>query len=121
MSHTGIWPDEITCLYSLLHIEDKPNTPLKTTLTHACTHFSLSLHLPHKRAVDRAAVVVHDVLVGGIVRPHVGGSGRGVGTQVVLDFSHAVLGVAQVRDQQGKRGVDVGLGGGDVRGLREPT
>jgi len=87
--------------------------------TLACN--SLFLHLPHKSAVDRAAVVVHDVLVGGIVSPHVGGSGGGVGAKIVLDFSHAVLRVAQVRDQQSQRGVHVGLGSGDIRGLGEPT
>ena len=67
------------------------------------------------------AIVVLHVLVGRDVVPHVGGIVGGVGSEVVLDLSHAVLRVAQVRDEQRQRGVHVGLGGGGVRGLGEPA
>lgn len=46
---------------------------------------------------------------------------RGVGAQIPLDFRNTVLGVAQVRDQQGQCGVHAGLGGGGVGRLGEPA
>jgi len=71
--------------------------------------------------VAGAATVVLHVLVGCNVAPHVGGMVRSVGSEIVLDLGHAVLGVAQVRDEQRQRRVDVGLGGGGVGGLGEPA
>jgi hypothetical protein len=76
---------------------------------------------PLELSVQRGTRVEQRLLHGRLVHERARwGHGR-VRAQVALDLGHAVLRVAQVRDQQRQGGVEARLGGGDVARLGEPT